>query len=100
MYAFDGTLPGRTSTLALVTAVAGVLVASVAQRASAGKSHDFAVGIGVAMLANLMLQLRNVVNKRLMAEAHLAKGSATAPILPADADDDSPLSDTSDGPTT
>jgi len=92
VYMFDGTLPGRTSTLALVTAVTGVLVASVAQRASAGKSHDFAVGISVAMLANLALQLRNVVNKRLMATDDGRSG--TALILPSS--DASPQSDASE----
>ena len=45
----------------------GVLVASTDQRARGGKSNELVVGVGVAMLANLCLQLRNVLNKKLMA---------------------------------
>jgi len=63
---WDHRWPGATAALATATTVSGVLVASVSQRHSAGKASDLSAGIAVAMLANLSLQLRNVLNKRLM----------------------------------
>lgn len=69
VFAWDGGLPSRTATFAIVTTVAGVLVASMTQRASAGKDSDIGVGVGVALLANLLLQMRNVLNKRLLSSS-------------------------------
>jgi len=66
VYFWDGKLPDATAALALLVTVVGVLVASTDQRARAGKSNALVVGVGVAMLANLCLQLRNVLNKKLM----------------------------------
>ena len=68
VYLWDRKMPEPTACLALGVTVLGVLVASTDQRARSGKSSSFSVGVGVAMLANLCLQLRNVLNKKLMAK--------------------------------
>ena len=66
VYAFDRVLPGPTAVGAIATTIVGVLIASIEQRKSAGKPHNFRLGIAVAILANFFLQLRNVLNKRMM----------------------------------
>ena len=66
VYAWERTPPSCTSVLALALTAAGVLVATSVQRKSAGKDSAFSAGLAVALLANLFLQLRNVLNKRLM----------------------------------
>jgi len=83
VYFWDGKLPDATASVALLVTVVGVLVASTDQRAQSGKKSELVVGVGVAMLANLCLQLRNVLNKKLMAppcssssSAHAALGGA------------------------
>jgi len=75
VYLCDGKLPDATAALALLVTVVGVLVASTDQRARGGKSNGFVVGMGVAMMANLCLQLRNVLNKKLMAPASASAAS-------------------------
>mmetsp|Transcript_32708 Transcript_32708/g.96654 ORF Transcript_32708/g.96654 Transcript_32708/m.96654 type:complete len:408 (-) Transcript_32708:341-1564(-) len=73
---WDRSLPRATAVLATATTVSGVLLASLSQRRSAGKAADLGVGIALAMLANLSLQLRNVLNKRLMWLSPSAEASA------------------------
>ena len=72
VYAWDGRRPSLTAVLAAATTLTGVLVASTWQRKSVGKGTDFGAGIGLALLANATLQLRNVLNKKLMASADSA----------------------------
>ena len=74
VYFWDGKLPDATAALALLVTVVGVLLASTDQRAQSGKSNGLVVGVGVAMLANLCLQLRNVLNKKLMVPSDRAAG--------------------------
>ena len=77
VYFWDGKLPDATAALALLVTVVGVLVASTDQRARGGKSNGFVVGMGVAMMANLCLQLRNVLNKKLMAPSSASASAAS-----------------------
>ena len=78
VYFWDGKLPDATAALALLVTVVGVLVASTDQRARGGKSNGFVVGMGVAMMANLCLQLRNVLNKKLMAPSSASASAAAS----------------------
>jgi hypothetical protein len=78
VYFWDGKLPEATAALALLVTVVGVLVASTDQRARGGKSNGFVVGVGVAMMANLCLQLRNVINKKLMVPSSASAAAAAS----------------------
>lgn len=80
VYAFDRVLPGPTAVGAIATTIVGVLIASIEQRKSAGKPHNFGLGIAVAMLANFTLQLRNVLNKRMMRPAAVESARRVAAV--------------------
>ena len=60
-----GERPGGTAMLALGTTLAGVLLASVSQ-AGPRRTASLGRGLGTALLSNVFLQLRNVLNKELM----------------------------------
>ena len=60
-----GERPGSTVMLALGTTLAGVLLSSVYQTGSR-RNAFLGYGLGTAMLSNVFLQLRNVLNKELM----------------------------------
>lgn len=68
VYLWDRKVPDGTATLALVVTVLGVLAASADQRAHNGKSNAIVAGVGVGLAANLCLQMRNVLNKKLMVD--------------------------------
>ena len=80
IYFWDGNLPQPTALLSLFAVVVGVVLATVAQRKTAGKLTELGVGLSVATLANIFLQLRNVLNKKVMSSSSSSSKSSSAVI--------------------
>lgn len=66
IWLWDRQLPGATASLSLVVTIVGVLIASLQQRKRKAAGDSIVIGFCMGMLANALLQLRNVLNKRLM----------------------------------
>jgi drug/metabolite transporter (DMT)-like permease len=66
LWARYGERPGLAGVLCIAVTVVGVLAASISQRMSEGKGANLEVGAAVAMLANLTLQLRNILNQEMI----------------------------------
>lgn len=79
VWLIDRSLPSGTAVLSLVATVVGVLIASMHQRRSNG-SGSVTLGLWVGMLANALLQLRNVLNKRIMQGEPLTTRQSDAPV--------------------
>ena len=64
--AWDRKLPNLTVMLSLGVTICGVLIATMTQRKRSASESFVGLGVSVGMLANACLQLRNVLNKKLM----------------------------------
>ena len=78
VYLWDRKMPETSAVLAVCTTVLGVLVASIKQRQSASKGTALGLDVTVALLSNLLLQLRNVYNKRVIIEGKGQSGGCKA----------------------
>ena len=65
VWLIDRSLPSGTAVLSLLATLAGVLIATMHQRQKNG-AGSVTLGLWAGMLANALLQLRNVLNKRIM----------------------------------
>eukprot|EP00967_Tisochrysis_lutea_P084876 scaffold118833_cov32-Tisochrysis_lutea.AAC.2 len=77
MYFWNGSVPNLTAMLAIFATIFGIVIATISHRQTTGRETGLDMGILIAIFSNLFLQLRNVVNKKLMASP------APTPPLPA-----------------
>ena len=77
VYLWDRKTPETSAVLAIGTTVLGVLIASIKQRQSASKGTALGLEVTVALLSNLLLQLRNVYNKKVIIEGEYSGGLKT-----------------------